>query len=144
MIRKFALVVALAAIGYAGYLHKAEIYTAARPILAKMGAAAATPNPAREASLAAVRMYPDLARRGSAFNTMFLQLYAARKQADPNSLTAPDWPLTLAAEVEGKLGIHPFTGPQSMTGPEWKNPLDERPSDQPSTAGVQGASGLSP
>jgi hypothetical protein len=102
-----------------------------------------TPNPARGAIQAAIQWYPDLVKKDSTFNLMFLDLYQDRKKTNPASLATPDWPLTLAKEVADKLGIKPLTMPVVATvqpmpsatpSDNWNNPLDEGAHDKDTNA----------
>ena len=52
----------------------------------------------------AVRRYPALAVRNSAFNTQFLARYWQYRQADPfGFLRGPGWPMKLAIVTDGDL-----------------------------------------
>ncbi|HEX4087040.1 MAG TPA: hypothetical protein VHY22_19150 [Chthoniobacteraceae bacterium] len=48
-----------------------------------------TPNPAKGAIQAAVQMYPDLEKKGSTFNLMFIDDVDHRKKSEPASLVPP-------------------------------------------------------
>ncbi len=70
-------------------------------------------------------MYPDLAVKGSAFNQAFVQLYARRKAEDDPELQKPNWPVLLANEVAGSLGVTPAEAPpvaQPSPTPQAKGP----------------------
>jgi hypothetical protein len=69
-----------------------------------------TPHPARAATEAAMRMYPDLRKRGSALNVAFREVYDQRLQRDPASLAAVDWPLSVAEEAAKIMGVSPHEG----------------------------------
>jgi hypothetical protein len=56
----------------------------------------------------ATRLYPELAQKDSALNKAFVTLYQQAKLTHPQSLTKPDWPLTLAREAATSLGIAPI------------------------------------
>jgi hypothetical protein len=73
--------------------------------------AAATPHPAAGATAAAMRLYPDLAQKSSEFNIAFRELYEDRRKSDPVSLTKADWPLDLARQTAGMLGVAAYTPP---------------------------------
>lgn len=66
--------------------------------------AAMTPHPALASREHAIRLYPELARKGSVFNQAFLEIYAHRKKNDPISLTSPDWPVEIARRAADLLG----------------------------------------
>jgi hypothetical protein len=59
----------------------------------------------------AVRRYPDLAVANSPFNKEFVRLYNATKQDNPEELTRPNWPLTLAGDAAAVLGVRPVAPP---------------------------------
>ena len=66
-----------------------------------------TPHPAEGAKEAAVRSYPDLAKADSTFNKTFRELVEQQKASNPRSLTAVDWPITLAKRTGSMLGVDP-------------------------------------
>ena len=66
---------------------------------------APTPHPAKGATEAAIRLYPDLAKKDSTFNRTFVELYEQTKTANPESLTAVDWPLDVARRTAAMLGV---------------------------------------
>ena len=76
-----------------------------------------TPNRAEKATAEAMRLYPALAQKNSTLNTAFLALYEQAKQTNPESLTAADWPLTLAARAASSLGIQPTTAKPTTPPP---------------------------
>ncbi len=67
----------------------------------------APPHPGVEAIEAATKLYPDLGKLDSTFNTTFRELYAERKKTSPASLSNPEWPLELAREAAAMLGVAP-------------------------------------
>ncbi len=69
--------------------------------------ATSTPHPASGATIAALKVYPDLGKKDSMFNRAFRDLYEERKSKDPVSLTRPDWPLVLAKETAKMLSDIP-------------------------------------
>ena len=64
-----------------------------------------TPHPATGATEAAIKLFPELAKKDSMFNRAFRDLYEERKKRDIESLTKADWPLVLARQTETMLGI---------------------------------------
>ncbi|MEZ0255448.1 MAG: hypothetical protein ACAI37_09215 [Chthoniobacter sp.] len=72
-------------------------------------APALRPHPAAGAKEAAMKIYPELAVKGSTFNKTFLDLYAEKAQQDPEFLTKADWPLLLARRTAELLA--PLTSP---------------------------------
>jgi len=97
-----------------------------------------TPHPATGAIEAATRLYPDLGKLDSTFNKTFRDLYAERKQSDPEFLTKADWPLKLARETGAILGVAEYSpAPKpavSTPTPTWlQQRLQERPNalDEP-------------
>src|SRR5436190_1287749 len=67
-----------------------------------------TPHPAQGAREAAIRLYPDLAKPDSTFSKTFLEVFEAQKASNPRSLTAVDWPLTVARRTGSILGVAPL------------------------------------
>jgi hypothetical protein len=70
-----------------------------------------TPHPAKGARLAAIQLYPELGKKDSAFNQLFLDLYEERLKTNPASLAAVDWPLELARETARHLHVAPAPTP---------------------------------
>lgn len=66
-----------------------------------------TPHPAKAAKEAAVRMYPDLSVADSQMHTAFREIYEERLARRPASLTRVDWPLEVARQAAGMLGVDP-------------------------------------
>lgn len=87
-----------------------------------------TPHPAKGAMKAAIQLYPDLAKKDSAFHLLFLDLLNQRKKTDPVSLTQPEWPLDMAQEIAKKLGIQPSSAPSPTPAPK---PLGHSALDAP-------------
>ena len=67
-----------------------------------------TPHPAKGATETAIRLYPDLGKKDSTFNRTFLELFEEQKKTNPASLTAVDWPLTLARRTAAMLRVAPY------------------------------------
>ena len=80
--------------------------------------AASTPHPAQAARAQAIRLYPELARKGSVFNQAFLEIYEHRKKHDPASLTSPEWPTAIAHRTASLLGEK--SAPPGKTSPVQK------------------------
>ncbi len=72
------------------------------PVANKSGA---TLNPATESRAAALRAYPALGQKESIFNKTFLVLYSQAQQREPELLTRPDWPMTLAKRTSTSLTL---------------------------------------
>jgi hypothetical protein len=66
-----------------------------------------TPHPATKAYEAALRLYPDLAKKDSAFHRTFHGLYVEREATNPASLAAFDWPLDIGRQTSLKLAVMP-------------------------------------
>jgi hypothetical protein len=66
-----------------------------------------TPFPARGAQMAAIQMYPDLAKQGSVFNMMFRDMFNQKRATNPAFLQSATWPIDLAREVASTLGVSP-------------------------------------
>lgn len=81
------------------------------PLAAVTPAPTMKPHPAAGAKEAAIKMYPDLAVKGSTFNKTFLDLYAEQAQKDPDFLTRADWPLILANKTAQMLAGVPTPTP---------------------------------
>ena len=69
--------------------------------------AAPTPHPASGATEAAIKLFPDLAKKDTMFNRTFRDLYTERKLKDPASLARPGWPIEVAQETGKLLSILP-------------------------------------
>jgi hypothetical protein len=67
----------------------------------------ATPHPATGATERAIRLYPDLAVKGSLFNRTFLEVFEQENKLNPTSLVAVDWPIYLAHRTGVMLGVKP-------------------------------------
>jgi hypothetical protein len=98
------------------------------------------PTDPASAAKEAVRLYPALGLKDSAFNQTYLKLHREAAQKEPALLQQPDWPLTLAHRTARVLGVLPIdatpppgeradTNPppsESAPTPPW-NPLDKDP-----------------
>jgi|GEM_PF-6828208 len=82
----------------------AKLIATPAPTIASVPAAP-TPNPASGATAEALRLYPDLGKKDSIFNRTFRDLFAQKKNSDPQSLTNFDWPLKLARETAQILNV---------------------------------------
>jgi hypothetical protein len=79
----------------------------------------APPHPATGAKEAAMKMYPDLAVKGSTFNKTFIDLYNETAQNYPDVLTRPEWPLTIAHRTAALLRVGPVSAtPQPVAAVE--------------------------
>jgi hypothetical protein len=59
----------------------------------------------QEAQAAAIQRYPDLGKAGTPFNQRFLEKHKRYQAETPDVLVASDWPMRIAAEVAGELGV---------------------------------------
>ena len=66
-----------------------------------------TPHPASGATEAAIKLFPELAKKDTMFNRTFRDLYHERKLKDPDSLARPGWPIEVAQETGKLLSILP-------------------------------------
>jgi hypothetical protein len=88
----------------------------------------ATPHPARESQALATRLYPGLNNPGSGFNKKFLALHSEAQRNNPELLTRPDWPITLADRTMVALGGSPVA--RSTPVPITPKPLTGTVMDQ--------------
>ncbi len=63
----------------------------------------------QESQVQAVRKYPELGNKDSAFNKRFLEAYNERRKSDPSFFADPQWPLKLADELAA-----PHPSPDSL------------------------------
>ena len=63
------------------------------------------PHPASEAFQVAIATYPELGKKGSTFNRIFVDLVEQRKVKNPQSLTYANWPLEVAEDTARVLGF---------------------------------------
>ena len=64
-----------------------------------------TPHPAQEAQAQAIKLYPDLAKPGSAFNKTFLHIYTQELKTNPIALQRADWPFDVAKKAALILNV---------------------------------------
>jgi hypothetical protein len=83
-------------------------------------------HPAQAAKQEAMRRYPDLAVKDSAFNKVFRDVYADELKNNSDLLTKADWPVTLAQKTDQLL--KPPPPPPSTSGQD-----DVVAGDNPST-----------
>jgi len=77
-----------------------------------------TPNPAAEAVAQARKIYPALAKAGSAFNLHFVALFNEMRVSNSALLAHSDWPIQLAERTAKELGggALPRSGSQGASG----------------------------
>lgn len=85
-----------------------------------------TPHPAKGASEAAVKLYPDLAKEDSNFHRAFIEIYEQHLQSNPASLAKVDWPLDVARETAAMLDVKPAS-PTPPPRPATPTPMPSRP-----------------
>jgi hypothetical protein len=88
----------------------------------------ATPHPAQGATEAAIRLYPDLGKKGSTFHRAFLERYEHLKSTNPRSLVAVDWPLNVAHRTAAMLRVEPYSPPVATPVPVVTTPAYYPPS----------------
>ena len=97
-------------------------------------------SPVQDAQAQAVRLYPDLAVKGSPLNAKFVSEYQKRQTANPGFFKDPSWPLTLAKECSDALNPqapggatqpaavqNPADAGQALTSSLWQIQIDQRP-----------------
>jgi hypothetical protein len=84
---------------------------------------AVTPHPAASAQERAVQLYPDLAVKDSLFNRTFLELVEQTKTTNPRMLTMVDWPIHIAHQAAGMLGVQPMPERSFVTAPPTPVPV---------------------
>jgi thioredoxin-related protein len=116
---KLFLILVVVGLAVAGWLHREEItdWLSAKSTevtrLSESIKPPGTPHPAAEAVAEAKKIYPALARAGTAFNLRFVALYNEAKASKPNLLAQPGWPMQLAERTARELGV--ATMPHSTT-----------------------------
>lgn len=128
---KWTLLLVLIAVGVFGVLNRDKIsaYLGAKPgtpsETASATVAPVTPHPAEDSIRKARQKYPALAVANSAFNKKFIELYNAKKEAEPAYLAAADWPMKLAEQTASALNgpVPTYQPPTEMSS----SALNDRP-----------------
>jgi protein disulfide-isomerase len=121
------VIIGLAVVGWfnretiSGWVVKKTAEVTQSPVF---GRHSATPNPARESAALATRLYPELAKGGSAFNLRFVALYNEMKLSDPNLLAQPNWPIQLAERTVRELGGGSISGSGIQRISGWTDDYD--------------------
>ncbi len=94
---------------------------------APAAAPALQPHPATGAKEVALKMYPALGVKDSAFNKVFRDLYGEKARQDPEYLTKADWPLLLARRT-AELLAPPTASPASLAAQARPDAIASAPS----------------